>query len=99
MTDEGEGVPEEFVPHMFEPFAQAGAVDDHRDGSGLGLAIAHGLAAEMGGELVYRRVGALTTFELTLPAHEGPAGEDADRDADLQALLDQAQADAAVLAG
>lgn len=98
VTDAGAGVPEEFVPHMFEPFAQAGAVDNHRDGSGLGLAIAHGLATEMGGELVYRRVGALTTFELTLPAHQGPAGESADRDADLRALLDQATADAAVVA-
>lgn len=97
VTDAGAGVPEEFVPHMFEPFAQAGAVENHRDGSGLGLAIAHGLAAEMGGELVYRRTGALTTFELTLPVHGGSGAGGDGHDAGLQALLDEASADAAVL--
>lgn len=88
VTDAGPGVPEDFVAHMFEPFVQAGTSDNHAQGSGLGLAIAHGLAAEMGGELVYRSMP-LTTFELILPT-AGPAedGHDEGDDAGARPLVD-----------
>jgi signal transduction histidine kinase len=54
VSDEGEGVPEEFVPHLFDDFTQAphtGRVQ----GSGLGLAIVKGLVESAGGEVWYER--------------------------------------------
>ncbi|HEX9775079.1 MAG TPA: HAMP domain-containing sensor histidine kinase [Actinomycetota bacterium] len=52
VADDGEGVPEEFVPVLFEPFTRA---DGHRDtiGSGLGLAISRRSVEGMAGTLRY----------------------------------------------
>lgn len=69
VCDSGPGVPEEFVPALFERFTRAREVADDKDGSGLGLAIGHALAEANGGELRYRPgkpTGAC--FELELPA-------------------------------
>jgi signal transduction histidine kinase len=51
VRDRGEGVPEEFVPRLFERFAQAGASEG---GTGLGLSIVRGLARAQGGEAWYQ---------------------------------------------
>jgi PAS domain S-box-containing protein len=50
--DSGTGVPDEFVPHLFDAFTRA---LEHHDqhGTGLGLAIAKSLAELDGGELAY----------------------------------------------
>lgn len=50
VVDHGPGVPEEFVPRLFERFSQAST---RAGGTGLGLAIVAGLARMNGGSLGY----------------------------------------------
>jgi PAS domain S-box-containing protein len=53
VRDQGDGVPRDFVPRLFERFSQApGAAEAHR-GTGLGLSIVRGLARAQGGEAWY----------------------------------------------
>jgi signal transduction histidine kinase len=70
VEDHGEGVPAEFVPHLFERFSRS---DDTRragaPGAGLGLSIACAYAEALGGHLAYEEAdphGA--RFTLSLPA-------------------------------
>jgi signal transduction histidine kinase len=70
VEDHGEGVPAEFVPHLFERFSRS---DDTRragaPGAGLGLSIACAYAEALGGHLAYEEAdphGA--RFILSLPA-------------------------------
>jgi signal transduction histidine kinase len=70
VEDHGEGVPAEFVPHLFERFRRS---DDTRragaPGAGLGLSIACAYAEALGGHLAYEEAdphGA--RFILSLPA-------------------------------
>ena len=54
VCDSGLGVPEAFIPHLFEAYSRAS--EHHEEcyqGSGLGLAIAKGLAEAAGGEVWY----------------------------------------------
>jgi signal transduction histidine kinase len=51
VTDHGAGVPAEFIPRLFEKFAQAEATEG---GTGLGLSIVRGLARAQGGEAWYQ---------------------------------------------
>ncbi|RMF19562.1 MAG: PAS domain S-box protein [Gammaproteobacteria bacterium] len=69
VQDEGPGVPESFVPHLFEKFAQAEASDTRQhSGSGLGLAIAQAIAERHGGTLRYvPDAGPGACFEACLP--------------------------------
>jgi signal transduction histidine kinase len=54
VRDAGDGVPEEFVPHLFEKFTQAEPSSTRRaQGTGLGLAIVATLAALDGGAAWY----------------------------------------------
>jgi signal transduction histidine kinase len=55
VSDEGEGVPAEFVPHLFDDFTQAPHTG-RAQGSGLGLAIVKGLVETEGGEVWYERL-------------------------------------------
>jgi signal transduction histidine kinase len=68
VEDGGAGVPEEFVPQLFERFARspnATAVT----GTGLGLAIARSYARAHSGDVSYRPAAPQgAAFELTLPA-------------------------------
>jgi signal transduction histidine kinase len=70
VEDHGEGVPSEFVPHLFERFTRADETRRTRTaGAGLGLAIAHEFADAIGAELDYEPAepsGA--RFVLALPA-------------------------------
>jgi signal transduction histidine kinase len=64
VQDEGGGVAEELVPHLFERFERGGV----GQGTGLGLSIAQAYARAHGGDLVYdtsRDTGA--RFDLILP--------------------------------
>jgi two-component system, OmpR family, sensor histidine kinase MtrB len=64
VEDQGEGVPPELVPRLFERF-ERGSVGE---GSGLGLSIAQAYARAHGGDLIYDRTergGA--RFDLILP--------------------------------
>jgi signal transduction histidine kinase len=71
IEDRGPGVAGERAAELFEPFFTTKG-----DGTGLGLAISRAIARAHGGDVVYRREGATTCFELSLPrAVESAAGE------------------------
>jgi signal transduction histidine kinase len=64
VQDEGEGVPEELVPVLFERFERGTA----GQGTGLGLSIAQAYARAHGGDLIYNvPSGGGARFELILP--------------------------------
>jgi two-component system sensor histidine kinase MtrB len=67
VSDDGPGVPEAFVPELFDPFTRGGSVTG-TPGSGLGLAISKRLAAALGGDLAYDGAGAGARFVLRLRA-------------------------------
>jgi PAS domain S-box-containing protein len=72
VRDTGNGIPEEALPRIFEPFYTTKEVGK---GTGLGLAIAYGIVAEHGGEIVaanHPDGGAMFTVEL-------PARREAER--------------------
>jgi nitrogen fixation/metabolism regulation signal transduction histidine kinase len=63
VRDNGPGVPEAFLPRLFEPYATT-----KEKGTGLGLAIVQRIVFEHGGEITYRKAqkgGAV--FEIALP--------------------------------
>ena len=64
ISDNGTGIPEQVLKHLFEAFAGRGRVG----GTGLGLAIARELARGHGGDVVMLRTGPEgTTFRITIP--------------------------------
>lgn len=71
VTDTGMGIPEDEIPHIFEPFTRVEA-ESHRvvEGTGLGLAIVKAIAdqhnASVGVETV---LGMGTTFSVRLPRY------------------------------
>jgi two-component system, OmpR family, sensor histidine kinase KdpD len=74
VTDQGRGVPEHELEHVFEPFYRGAPAQD-QTGTGLGLAIARGFADANGGRLwAESRPGQGACFALALPsAAEAPA--------------------------
>ncbi len=70
VTDDGQGIDPEFLPHVFDLFRQADAGSRRRHGGlGLGLAIARQLVEQHGGELTAASdgVGLGARFTLSLP--------------------------------
>ena len=69
ITDNGVGIPEEDIPHLFERFYRVEkARSSDKGGTGLGLAIAKEFAVAHGGDIrVSSIVGKGTTFTVTLP--------------------------------
>lgn len=53
VRDQGDGVPEEFLPRLFEKFARADSTSRQQKGTGLGLSIVKGLARINGGDAWY----------------------------------------------
>jgi len=51
VDDNGQGINEDFLPNLFEPFVQAPGEDGREEGSGLGLAITKRLVEGMGGQI------------------------------------------------
>ncbi len=71
VSDTGEGISPEHLPHLFEPFYQASA---KKGGTGLGLAIVKAIVEEHGGRVEVESVpGKGTTFIITLPKERSHA--------------------------
>ena len=70
VRDHGSGVPDELLPHIFQPFYRLGAARDrHTGGVGLGLTIAHRTLKLHDGTVRAANVaGGGLVVELTLPA-------------------------------
>ena len=65
VSDDGEGIPPDAMPRIFEPFFSTKRKDK---GIGLGLAMVHGIVAQSSGHiLVESREGRGTTFSILLP--------------------------------
>jgi two-component system NtrC family sensor kinase len=64
VRDDGMGIPEEHLSHIFEPFYTT----KESGGSGLGLAISQNIVERHGGRIeVHSVVGQGTTFRIVLP--------------------------------
>ena len=64
-TDNGRGIPESDLKHIFEPFYYA---KTGHSGTGLGLAVTYALVQEIGGTIsVQSRPGQETVFDISIP--------------------------------
>ena len=82
VSDTGCGIPDEMLESVFEPYVRLRATGNTSTpvGTGLGLAISRDLVRLMGGTLIARsRLGAGSTFILTLPRAADAAGSGAYR--------------------
>ena len=71
VKDDGIGISPEFLPHIYEPFAQEQSTGYEGTGTGLGLAIVKQLVDLMGGTITVDTVkGKGTTFTIKLPIQE-----------------------------
>jgi nitrogen-specific signal transduction histidine kinase len=71
IRDTGKGIPDEILPHIFEPFF---STKDEK-GTGLGLWVSYGIVQNHGGSIRVRsREGRGTTFSIALPI-KGPTDE------------------------
>jgi len=68
VRDQGIGIPEGDVVHIFEPFHRAGNVSNRIDGTGVGLASARQIVEQQGGTIdVESQEGVGSTFTVRLP--------------------------------
>ncbi|HEX7956708.1 MAG TPA: HAMP domain-containing sensor histidine kinase, partial [Pyrinomonadaceae bacterium] len=70
VSDTGQGIPEEFLPHVFERFRQQdGSTTREQGGLGLGLAIVRHLVEQHGGHVSAESAGEQrgATFTISLP--------------------------------
>jgi signal transduction histidine kinase len=66
VSDTGSGIPNEYLPHIFDKFVQV--PDAPTGGAGLGLTISKSIVEAHGGQIsVQSQVGRGTTFTFTLP--------------------------------
>jgi len=70
VRDTGEGIPDELIARIFEPFFST----KRGKGTGLGLWVSQGIVQSHGGTMRVRsRVGRGTTFMITLPVQGPPS--------------------------
>lgn len=77
VRDTGEGIPEDLLEAIFEPFVQGRAGDTRRPrGTGLGLAICRQIVRQHGGAIWAESegIGRGSTFAVRLPAAPRPGG-------------------------
>jgi signal transduction histidine kinase len=73
IQDEGRGIPESYLPHLFDRYWQAKETSRH--GAGLGLAIARGIVLSHRGEIwAESKVGSGTVMHFTIPLSQGSSG-------------------------
>jgi two-component system sensor histidine kinase KdpD len=73
VIDEGDGIPQTDLEHIFDKFYRAQKADRVRAGTGLGLAISRGFVEAMNGTIVATnrpdRAGAIFTIRLKVPGN------------------------------
>ena len=71
VTDSGRGIDPEFLPHIFDRFAQAPGTQGASEGLGLGLAVARDLVLAHRGHIEAASEGRGARFTVTLPLVAG----------------------------
>ncbi len=88
VTDSGEGISPEDMPHIFDPFFTTKGIGE---GTGLGLATVHGIVAQSRGHIwAESTAGSATTFTVLLPLATEPGGQTASAAAAPRARLSPA---------
>ncbi|MBO6755824.1 MAG: nitrogen regulation protein NR(II) [Roseibium sp.] len=77
VEDNGPGVPDDLVPHLFEPF-----ITTKTNGSGLGLALVAKLIGDHGGVIECDRQNSRTRFRILMPAYSGAGADPGQPDTD-----------------
>ncbi len=72
VKDSGRGVPEDLLPHLFDPF-----VTTKPTGSGLGLALVAKIVGDHGGIIECESQPRRTTFRILMPVYAGGGAEPA----------------------
>ena len=69
VVDDGDGVPDDRIEAIFEPYERAHSEPTQPGSVGLGLSVARQLTRMMGGDLSYSRVDGTTRFEMSVPCY------------------------------
>lgn len=92
VRDDGPGIPEARLKHLFEPFNRLGLENSAVEGTGIGLTITRTLISQMGGNIaVDSVVGKGSTFSVEMPTSD----EDVSRTAGADALSSGLEAEIA----
>ncbi len=69
VVDDGEGVPDDRIEAIFQPYERAHSEPTQPGSVGLGLSVARQLTRMMGGDLSYARFDGCTRFEMSVPRY------------------------------